>query len=651
MIRASLDETRKKRLWPSAAATLALAGMVLFTSGCSSSDGDVLNDPPVAKTIIVNSTEDLSEPSAGTMTLRAAIAAAEEGEKIVFAPELNGETITLTLVADEHSILKGETYSADMRTFLGYGERDYGRSALYARKNLVIDASALPDGITLEWGGGEASHARVMAVYGNLTMKNLGVRSGFSSAESLTGGTQPYTLARGGGLAVWGTVTLENCSVSGNRVEGDATASRDRGAYGGGIYANGLNLKNCIVSGNSASGYGAGGGGIYSVGGADNSGGVGNDAILERCTVSGNRVTAQHAYGGGIFTLAGGPLNLAWLRLTNCTVARNLVEDNPALPESGQYYYRGGGIYMGGGSLALSGCTVVENEVNGTLATFSDKPNMGGGGVCATIGNAHVVEDVTVQHSIVAGNRLNGAAADWYAGSLLNFFSRGYNRFGSLDFSQILVPVPDWTDLSRKHYPKAGDQDGVPLDQLLDVSAAARHPAVLSAGTDAGEPAVLWYPPSGGALDQIPVTTYAVTSIAAGYEGFGINHPDDDFLNQVLLKLRADHASELGADFGASFADLTGTSWYGPAETWPTNTANAPWIKFWRDLDAAIDGRLGMVGLGDEFWGSFTNGPLGNVDMSVTTRTAAATLAAFDQLGRTRPIGAKGDIGAVEKIQ
>lgn len=630
-------------------AALVLVCSFLLISGCSSSGEEALTPPP-AKTIIVNSTADIEQPPTGTMTLRAAIALAEAGETITFSPALNGTTITLNLVGDEHSILKGETYSADMK-FAGYGERDYGRSALYARKNLIIDASALPDGITVEWGGGDTVRARVMAVYGNLTMKNLAVRSGYSSAEPITGGTQPYTLARGGGLAVWGTATLENCTVSGNRIEGDATASRDRGTYGGGIYANGLNLKNCIISGNSASGYGAGGGGIYSVGGADNSGGAGNNAILERCTVSGNRVTAQHAYGGGIFTLAGGPVNRAWLRLTNCTVARNLVEDNAALPEpvGSEYYYRGGGIYMGGGSLALVSSTVVENEVNGYSAVFRGKPNMGGGGVCATIGNAHVVEDVIVQHSIVAGNRLNGAAADWYAGSLLNFYSRGYNRFGSLDFSQILVPVPGWRDLSRKHYPKTGDQDGITLDQVLAVSTATYHPAILSAGTDAGEPAILWYPPIGSALNQIPGAAYTVTSIAVGYEGFGVS--TDDFLNQVLFKLRADYTGELGADFGTSFGDMTGTSWYGPAETWPANAANADWIKFWRDLDLAIAGRLGTVILGDDFWGSFTNGRLGNVDMSVITTPTTVTLADFDQLGNPRLAGVKVDIGAVEKAE
>ena len=148
-------------------------------------------------------------------------------------------------------------------------ERDYGKSALYARKNITIDASDLPDGITVMWAGGDSNHARVLAVYGNLTMKNVTITSGYASAEAISEGTQPYTLGRGGGIAVWGIATLEKCTISGNKAEGDLESSRDRGTYGGGIYANGLILKDCIISGNSAIGYGAAGGGIYSVGGAD----------------------------------------------------------------------------------------------------------------------------------------------------------------------------------------------------------------------------------------------------------------------------------------------------------------------------------------------------------------------------------------------
>ena len=618
---------------------IVAVALALAAGACGSSEN------ASGSRIVVNSLDDTASPPAGTVTLRSAVAAVGSGGTITFDPGLDGGTIVLTAIDDDHSVLLGEIYAG--MTFAGYGERDYGKSAIYARKDLTVDASALPNGITIAWGGGDASHARVMAVYGDLALKNVTISSGYSLAEAITGGTQPYTLARGGGLAVWGVLTLENCAVIGNTCFGDYTASRDRGTYGGGIYADGLDLRDSVISGNAAIGYGAGGGGIYSVGGAERTSGRGADTSLNRCTISGNKVTAQHAYGGGIFTLSGGPANLATMYLTNCTIARNLVEDNPDLPEAGQYYYRGGGVYMGGGSVDILACTIAENAVNGTPAIFSGKPNMGGGGGCATIGNAHTVEYFSLQNSIVVGNTLNGAAEDWFAGSILHFYSNGYNLVGVFNSSQILVPIPPWLMTSRKHWPKVGDADGVTLAEALDVAGAVRHAAAVSVGVDAGQPAVLWYPPAGLAVDKIPNATYPVTYVSAGYYGYG--EPTDDFLNQVVLKIRSEYGSILGSDFGAEFGDLTGTTWYGPATTWPSNTQNAAWIAFWRNLDTAIGDRLGMIVLGDDFWGTFHSGPLGNVTMAVEETTTQRHMEKADQLGTARPKGATGDIGAIER--
>ena len=99
------------------------------------------------------------------------------------------------------------------------------------------------------------------------------------------------------------------------------------------------------------------------------------------------------------------------------------------------------------------------------------------GGIAATIGNAHAVEDLIIGQSIVVGNTVHeidgvGQAGytianiypqDVFSGSVFEFRSAGYNRIGVIDFSQILVPVgePAWETFSRKHYPKAGDEDGV----------------------------------------------------------------------------------------------------------------------------------------------------------------------------------------------
>ena len=350
-------------------------------------------------------------------------------------------------------------------------------------------------------------------------------------------------------------------------------------------------------------------------------------------------MTAQHAYGGGIFTLSGGPDNLATMYLTNCTIARNVVEDNPDIPNMGQFYYRGAGIYMGGGSLSVKACTIAENATTGQPAVFSGKPNMAGG-VSATIGNAHTVEYVKVQNSIVVGNTLNGEPEDWFAGSILFFDSGGYNIVGELNFSQILVPVPDWMMSSRKRWPKTGDVEGVDAraGPRRGRGAVPRHGALGRDGRRrAGHPVVS---PGRPGRRQDPVQEYSVTYVNAGYCGFGVT--TDDFLNHVILKCRSDYGGVLGADFGSEFGDLTGTTWYGPAVTWPTDPKNAAWIAFWRNLDTAIGDRLGQGVLGDDFWGSFTTGPVGDHCTITVTRTTGHLLD-----GGRRPAGARAAEGRV----
>ena len=628
-----------------AALILCVIVPLLAALGCGGSS--LTQPPPITPKYVVNSTDDVAQPPSGTKTLRSVLDQLPSGETVTFDSSLNGATIELNIVGESHTTLLGETYNG--MTFQGYANRDYGKSAIFEQKSIIIDASSLPEGITIKWSGGDTNPARVLAVYGDLSLNNVNITGGYSLAEAISGSaTQAYTLARGGGVAVWGTLTLDHSAIYGNTIVGDTESSRDRGTYGGGIYANGLNLTNCIVAGNSAKGYGAAGGGIYSVGGADHGNGMGNDTSISQCVISGNRVTAQHSYGGGIFTLSGGPTNLARMTITNSTIARNLSEDNPDLPEVGQYYHRGGGIYMGGGSLSLVSSTIAENQVNGPSAIFSGKPNIGGGGVAATIGNAHVVEDVRVQHSILIGNTMNGSPADWFVGSLVDFYSYGYNRIGSIDFTQILVPCPEWTDLSRKHYPEPGDQDGLATADALDLASIQHHAFILSAGTDAGQPIVLSYSPGTASTDQIPSAKYNFNVVRAGYSGYGAS--TDDFLNHLLDKLRTDHGKELGTDFGSEFGDLTGTTWYGPAQTWPSDPANASWITFWHNLDTDINGRLGTQDLGDNFWGTFPNGPVSdNVSMTVYTDPYSAQLIGTDQNGKRRPSGGLGDVGAIEK--
>jgi hypothetical protein len=635
--------------------TAAFLMTIALLAGCGGGGGDSGTATDPAAPVVVTTLADADPPPAGETTLRSALAAVPDGGTITFAPGLDGGTIPLSIVGEPHSVLKGETFSG--MTFLAFAERDYGASALYARKNVTIDASALPNGITLAWTGGDALPARVLAVYGDLTMSNVTVTGGVSTAVAIAG-AQPYTLARGAALAVWGIARLDRCVLHGNRVIGETGGSRDRGSFGGGIYGNCLYLVDCIVSGNSVAGYGAAGGGVYSVGGADGAASsLGSELV--RCAVTGNRISGQSTYGGGIYSDGGGPGNARTISLTSCTLARNAVEDHPLIDQTpSAYYYRGGGFYMSNGYLRVEGCTIVENRVSGVYAVISGKPNMGGGAIGATIGNAHVVHDMRIHHSIIAGNRCDEgtgneieANEDIFTGSLVHFYSFGYNRIGRLDFTYILAPIPPWQALSRRHWPKTGDRERVDVATVLDLASVVRHPTIVSAGTDAGEKAVLWYPPAGDAVDAIPAGSYRVPYVLAEY---ALEGPVDDFLAHVLAKVGLDYSATLGPTFAADFVtahgDPTGVTFYGPGGTWPRNAANAPWIAFWMNLHADLGGRLGDVGLGDDFWNTYTSGAVGNCVIDVSRPTARiAGPVEHDQLGAWRSAVTAGDIGAIEK--
>jgi hypothetical protein len=667
----------------------------LHMAGCAGGGGTLNSHPP----IVVNSLADLAYLPYGVVTLRSALSRAYSGQSIVFDASLDGGTIELSIVGEDHSKLKGEVMgmrdepSGPVSYLVGYFNRDYGKSALYARKNVVIDASDLPSGITLSWTGGAGNPARVLAIYGNLTMTNVSITGGHSVAEDISTedpNDQPWTLARGGAIAVWGIARLTDCALYNNSCEGDFDSSRDRGAFGGGLYADIVEMTGCVVSGNRVIGGGAAGGGVYSVGGAENNQYI---SFIDKSSITGNRISAIFTYGGGVFSDGGSIGNQKTLELTDCTIARNLVDAPPGMPGflMRMGYWRGGGVYMSNGFLNIHGCTIVENEVYGRARTDSlGKRNLAGG-IAATVGNAHAAESITIGHSVISGNTVheiegNTYNHDIFTGSLLYFKSMGYNRIGIIDFDQILVPVgePGWASLCRKHYPKQGDLNNVYVADVLDLAGGITYSdSILSAGVDAPNPAVLCYDPQGAALNQIPDAPYSV------YETFGEysvkSGGTDNFPAIMLDRLEARYgltgfADDFKADFetflqtvdidaatagnqpytdpeGNPILTLADTLWFGPAATWPMELPNYPYIEFWHRLDDALLDEnipgMGPEALGDDAWNAlFSSGPLAensDITITVTSRTVTGvSMMEDDQLGNPRPANISGDIGAIE---
>ncbi len=193
--------------------------------------------PALAATITVTSNND-----AGAGSLRQAIASAASGDKINFAPALNGQTISLT---------SGELLISQALTIQGPGANQ------------------------LTISGNHAS--RVFHTVTDVTLSGLSITNG--SAADFGGGVFHEN----------GTLTVTKCVILGNA----ATGSNSRG---GGVYAGAsLVLKDSTVSKNSA----ANGSGIYNEN--EYYGGINNDVsmIISRSTIDHNTASVG---GGGIYT-------------------------------------------------------------------------------------------------------------------------------------------------------------------------------------------------------------------------------------------------------------------------------------------------------------------------------------------------------------
>jgi hypothetical protein len=276
-----------------------------------------------------------SAANSGTGSLRTEIAAAHSNDTLVFAPSLNGQTITLA---------KG--------------------SELLLNKNLTI---AGPGAGALTISGNHAS--RVFEVAAGMQV-NL---SGLTLSNGLAAG------ANGGGILVdaGAVLNLSDSTLSGN------SASFNRkgvGGLGGGIDNSGtLTVSGCTLSGNTTQfpdgATGGGGGAIYNHATLtvnNNSAVSGNSTIgidnLGTATVSGSTVSNNSV--GGIHNFTVGTLTVSDSTLFHnfanqgggifndgtATISGSTLSDNSA--------YEGGGICSNGsnGMLTVSGCTLSDNS-------------------------------------------------------------------------------------------------------------------------------------------------------------------------------------------------------------------------------------------------------------------------------------------------
>ena len=365
----------------------------------------------------------LNTADTGAGSLRAAIAAAADGDTITFDPAAAGEIA----LASELLI------TADL-TITGLGAA------------------------TTTLSGGGRNRVLSVAPGADVTVSALAV---------VNGGGVDF----GGGIANAGRLTLAHVDVTGN-----VAAAR-----GGGIYNPGdLALDACTVAGNAvtaplAAGSAAGGGLASDTGAAAAAATV----AIANSTFADNAVAFDTAAGplASHAAVRGGGLAFegdAAVTLVNSTVSGNLANSYVGSEDlaSPANQADGGGIaYLGAGSITITNCTIAGNRAGsfGGDDDAPDGPTTGstGGGLFA-----HELGAVTVVNTILAGNLavsapdvFNDAANSAFRNSLLG---NGDGSTGIVDNSDgNLVGTAD-TPIDPKLAPLADNGGATPTHALLE---------------------------------------------------------------------------------------------------------------------------------------------------------------------------------------
>ena len=238
---------------------------------------------------VVNTTADEDDGSLGdgaSLSLREAVAYSPSGSVILFDPDLDGETITLT------------------------GEN------MLVSKSLTIDASTLPGGLTVD-GEGRSRHFQVPN--GNtLTLRGLTLTRG-STAVNANGNSA------GGSILNFGRLNLSACTLTGNS-----------STQGGAIQNNGTcSIVSSTLSDNTAQ---SNGGAIFNF--------LVSGCSIVSSTLSDN---SSGAAGGGISNFPSGSLEIQTSIVAgntapeclniegNFTDINNLIDVDPRLSPLGDY--------------------------------------------------------------------------------------------------------------------------------------------------------------------------------------------------------------------------------------------------------------------------------------------------------------------------
>jgi uncharacterized repeat protein (TIGR01451 family) len=328
-----------------------------------------------AGTISVTTTGDPG--TAGTISLRQALAAAGDGD-------------TVSVPAGHYTLAAGQLVITKAITVMGGGPSvtvvdangasrvfDVTSTGSVTFQALTITGGRVDVGSTSLDGG-----AGVFDNSGSLAFSNVEL-----TANAVTGGGGKATIQGGGAIfSGGGALTVANSTLTANSVTLSGSASNNGG---GAIYNNGggVTVTNSALSTDSValSGLGTtsndGGGAIY-----DNGSGV---------TVTGGLLTGNSASisggtsnngGGAVYENGGGP-----------AFSASSISNNTLTISGGTTNDGGGGIYNNGGNFTLTASTVAANN-----AKLTGTEGFNGGGGIYNNGGAPTFVNVTVSDNALA---------------------------------------------------------------------------------------------------------------------------------------------------------------------------------------------------------------------------------------------------------
>jgi hypothetical protein len=337
-------------------------------TGSSPASFALTNTGPVLTSLVVNTLSGSLFPGTGLLSLPEAVAFANFDSSgistITFEPQVFAKPQTITLMGSQLELINTSETETITGPNAGVTVSGGGLSRVF---EVDANVTASISGLTIIHGN--AGTAGIPFIRGDgggvdnlgtLSLVNCTISGNSSSSYGVGGGVNNYL----------GSLTMSNCTVSGNS------------AYAGcGLYNNSYpgtaTLTNCTVSGNSSTGRDTSGGSLASGGGVFN---INSLLTMTNCTISGNKAV----FGGGLYNILFGMASL-----TNCTVSGNIADSG------------GGGIFNFNTFFGAYGATLTNCTVSGN-STVHPGAFGGGAGVYNSEGSP-----LTMISCTVSGNKDN----------------------------------------------------------------------------------------------------------------------------------------------------------------------------------------------------------------------------------------------------